>query len=78
VCQIEGEIMKKLIVIGSDSPNPDDWQAFNEVALYLADDIKEASLMHGNKEGDYVEAAEVDMSKSIHLLSMPLYDPARD
>lgn len=63
--------MKKLIAVGTCESNSKKWHCWDEVELYVADSIEEALFM-ANKRNSF-PAVEIDMTVSMHLLSMPKF-----
>jgi len=57
----------KLIAVGTTNPNPEEWTAWEDVELYLAESIEEAVKMAGYHES--FMAVEVDMTKKGHVMT---------
>lgn len=62
----------KLFVVGTDSPNPEDWRAWTEVELVVAETITQAKKICGY--GESYPAAEVDMTKAQIIMRSEPYD----
>jgi len=66
----------KLFVVGTDKPNPEDWKAWDEVELVIAETPKEAVEMCGlywGSDDDHAPVAEVDMTIARRVIRMPDY-----
>jgi len=64
----------KLIAVGTDDPNPENWRAWDDVVLYLAPSVEEALKLeypHGHAEN--FPAVEVDASKASFVMRMEPY-----
>ena len=63
----------KLFVVGSNSPNPEDWGPWTELELVVAETIIQAVRLSGYGVG--YPAAEIDMAKAQVLMrSDPLIE----
>ena len=65
--------MKRLFVVGEDSPKPGDWSEWSSRVLVLASDENEAREIAGDLVDERF-VAEVDMSESAFLYyELPAY-----
>ena len=64
----------KLFAVGTREPNPNKWNAWDGVELYIATNKEEAIDMAGNGHYDYeYPSVEVDMRMPTFVMSMPDY-----
>lgn len=66
----------KLYAVGTNDPNPENWNAWDDVELVSAESHKQAVDMCGmywKDEDEHTPVAEVDMTKARHVMSMPPY-----
>ena len=68
-------MMYKLYVVGSTSPDPADWSAWDEVSLVIATTEQEALELDG-RTGYLV--TEIPLTRSILLLQSPPVDWGKD
>jgi len=61
----------KLFAVGTEDPNPDNWNPWNEIELYAAKTRSEALILAGYNSK--FPCVEVDMSKAKLIMKMPDY-----
>ena len=68
--------MKKLFAVHTDDPNPENWKAWDEVELVIAETPRDAVEMCGMYWGgddDHTPVTAVDMTKARRVMKMPDY-----
>ena len=66
----------KLIAVGTTKPNPGDWNAWDNVTLYIARSVEDAVRMeypHIKGKPCCDNACEVDMSRAVRVMVMEPY-----